>query len=76
MKRHPVELLSLISGIVFLVFALAYIVGAAMNITLQTQLTLPLLLVGLGAAGIAAAVVAQRRLDDAPTPPEPEPTDA
>lgn len=72
MKRHPVELLSLISGLVFLSFAMTYIVGAAMDFTPHTLLMLPLAFVGLGAAGIAAALAAQRRIDAPTLPSEPE----
>lgn len=72
MKRHPVELLSLISGLVFLSFAMTYIVAAAMDLTPHSLLTLPLLFVGLGAAGIAAAIAAQRRIEAATLPAEPE----
>jgi hypothetical protein len=72
MKRHPIELLSFISGLVFLGFAAAYVIGAVLDFTPRTLLTLPFLFVGLGAAGIAAAIAAQHRIDAAHASGDPE----
>ena len=68
MKRHPVNVFNLISGGALVAFALAYLIGAAFNTTPLATVTLPLLLVGLGAAGIGAAVVAQRKIDRSSEP--------
>lgn len=57
MSRHPIDILSLGSGIMFALFALGYlVVPSAMSLVV----VVPLMLVGLGVFGIAAAVVAQR----------------
>ncbi len=63
MKRHPVELLSLISGTVFLAFAMVYLIGAAVDAYPDPRVSVALLLVGLGGAGLAAALRAQQRAD-------------
>ncbi len=65
MRRHPLDLFSLISGLLVLGFAFAYLVGAYTDYRLDARLAFPLLLVGLGAAGLAGALVAQRRSDRA-----------
>ena len=63
MRKHPIDLFSLISGLLFTGLAVAYIVGAYTDIRLDARLALPLALVGLGLAGLAGAMVAQRRAD-------------
>lgn len=63
MRKHPIDLFSLISGLLFTGFAVAYIVGAYTDLRLDARLALPLALVGLGLAGLAGAMVAQRRSD-------------
>lgn len=63
MRKHPLDLFSLISGLLFTGFAIAYIVGAYTDLRLDARLALPLALVGLGLAGLAGAMVAQRRSD-------------
>ncbi len=63
MRKHPIDLFSLISGLLFTGFALAYIVGAYTDVRLDARLALPLALVGLGLAGFGGALVAQRRSD-------------
>ena len=65
MRRHPLDVFSLLSGLLVLGFAIAYLVGAATEYRLDARLAVPLLLVGLGAAGLAGALVAQRRSDRA-----------
>ena len=65
MRRHPLDVFSLLSGLLVLGFAVAYLVGAATEYRLDARLAVPLLLVGLGAAGLAGALVAQRRSDQA-----------
>jgi hypothetical protein len=64
-RRHPLDVFSLLSGMLILGFAVAYLVGAATEYRLDARLAVPLLLVGLGAAGLAGALFAQRRSDRA-----------
>ena len=57
MRKHPIDLFSLISGLLFTALAVAYIVGAYTDVRLDARLALPLVLVGLGLAGLAGAMV-------------------
>jgi hypothetical protein len=62
MSKHPIDILSLGAGVIFTLFAIGYLViPASMNIAV----VVPLMLVGLGVFGIAAAIVTQRQQ---PTP--------
>lgn len=63
MRRHPLDLFSLLSGLLIVGFAAAYFLGAFTEYRLDARLAFPLLLVGLGVAGLAGALVAQRRSD-------------
>ena len=65
MRKHPLDLISLIAGLLFTGLAVAYIVGAYTDVRLDPRLVLPLVLVGLGLAGLAASLLAQRRSDRA-----------
>ena len=65
MRKHPLDLFSLLSGLLVLGFAIAYLVGAVTEFRLDGRLAFPLLLVGLGGAGLAGALAAQRRSDRA-----------
>jgi hypothetical protein len=62
-RKHPFDLLSCIAGLLFIGLSVAYIVGAYTDVRIDPRLVLPLLLVGLGLAGLAAAMLAQRRSD-------------
>jgi len=62
-RRHSLDVFSLLSGLVVVAFAAAYLVGAFTDFRLDGRLAFPLLLVGLGVAGLAGALVAQRRSD-------------
>jgi len=70
-RRHSLDVFSLLSGLVIVAFAVAYLVGAFTDFRLDGRLAFPLLLVGLGVAGLAGALVAQRRSDrELPSSPE------
>ena len=68
MRRHSVDVFSLMSGVLFFAIAIAYLVGAYSHLHVDARLVLPALLVGLGLAGLAAAITAQVRADRRPTP--------
>lgn len=56
MRRHDLDLLSLIAGAVFLVVALSQLFGAATDDQIELAWLVPAVLVGLGAAGMAGAL--------------------
>jgi hypothetical protein len=62
-RKHPFDLVSFIGGLLFTGFAVAYIVGAYTDVRVDPRLAFPLALVGLGLAGLAGSLVAQRRND-------------
>ncbi len=63
MRKHPLDLFSLLAGLLMTGFAIAYLVGAYTDVRMDARLVLPLVLVGLGLAGLAGAMSAQRRSD-------------
>jgi uncharacterized membrane protein (UPF0136 family) len=56
MRRHDTDLVSLISGVVFALVAVAYLLSAAADEGLDLAWLAPLALVGLGVAGLAGAL--------------------
>jgi len=64
MRRHDLDLLSLIAGAVFLVVALSHLVGAATGEQLDLAWLAPAVLVGLGVAGLAGALRGTRSPDE------------
>lgn len=65
MKRHDLDVVSLVAGLLFAGLALAYGIGAYTDLRLDPRYVFPLVVIGLGLAGLAAAVTAQRRSDAA-----------
>jgi hypothetical protein len=63
--KHQLDLLSLVSGLLFAGLAAAYIVGAYTDIRLEAQYAFPIALVTLGLAGLAGSLLGQRRSDRA-----------
>jgi hypothetical protein len=60
-RKHSFDLVSFIAGLLFVGLAVAYTVGAYTDIRIDPRLVLPLVLVGLGLAGLAASLLAQYR---------------
>ena len=58
MTRHPIDILSLGAGLMFVLFALGYLIVPA---SMSLAVVVPLMLVGLGVFGMAGLLVAQRR---------------
>ena len=56
MKRHPLDLFSLIAGLTFVTIAVLYLLDASGQLSVNGRLVIPLLLVALGVAGLAAAI--------------------
>lgn len=72
MKRHDLDLVSLISGAVFVLVAVVHLLNAAADGGMDLAWLAPAVLVGLGLAGLAGAL--RTRKDPAPAEPgEPAP---
>jgi hypothetical protein len=68
MKRHETDWTSLIAGVTFCAIALAYLGGEVTHRSLELRWVLPMLLIGLGVAGLAGTLVRARRLSDTGSP--------
>lgn len=75
MKRHEPDWTSLISGVTFCAIALAYLGGDITHRTLELRWVLPIMLIGLGVAGLAGTLVRARRLSESAAPIPLTPTD-
>lgn len=64
MRRHDLDLLSLIAGAVFAAVAVTSLVGAASGESLDLAWLFPVVLVGLGIAGLAGALRSSSRDDE------------
>jgi hypothetical protein len=64
MRRHETDWTSLIAGVTFCAIALAYLGGEVTHRSLELRWVLPILLIGLGIAGLAGTLVRARRLSD------------
>jgi hypothetical protein len=79
MRRHEPDWTSLIAGLTFCAIAIAYVGGEVTHRSLELRWIVPILLIGLGLAGLAGTLVRAHRLS---TPvadearPEPTPGNA
>jgi uncharacterized integral membrane protein len=60
-RRHDLDWVSLIAGLVFLGFAAVYAVAALTDVSIDGRFVWPIVFVALGAAGVATAVTATAR---------------
>lgn len=67
MKRHELDLTSLISGAVFVAVGLLYLADLGTDYSVSPRWVAALVLIGLGVAGLLTTVNAARRED---TPPD------
>lgn len=72
MRRHDLDLTSLVAGLVFLAIAAAYVIGDYTDVRISAGWVLPLGLIGLGLAGLAGTV--RRGLRDNRPEPTVDPT--
>lgn len=63
MRRHDLDLVSLITGGVFALVAVGHLVGAATGDSMDPHWLAPALLIGLGMAGLAGALRSGNRSD-------------
>ena len=74
MRRHDLDWVSLIAGAVFTGLALVYLITGITDVTVDGRFTWPVVLVALGAAGVASAIRAnQREEEQFPLAPTDEP---
>ncbi|NHC15460.1 hypothetical protein [Motilibacter deserti] len=72
MRRHELDLAVLVAGVVFLAVGLTYAAASLTDEEVRANVVVPSVVVGLGIAGIAAAVrAAVRALRPAAPAPEP-----
>ena len=75
MRRHELDLTSLVAGLVFVGIAVAYLVGVYTKVRIDAGWVLPIGLVGLGLAGLGGTLRAglrssgQARLDESASGP-------
>jgi hypothetical protein len=60
-RRHELDWVSLIAGLVFTVFAALYLLTPLVDVSLDGRYVWPVVLVALGVGGLAAAVRANAR---------------
>ena len=69
MRRHELDLLSLVTGLVFVAIAVAYLVAEYAGRDVSAGWVLPLALIGLGLAGLTGSLRRGLRADpDQPVP--------
>ena len=56
MRKHPIDLTSLLAGLVFVALASVYLLAAATGNHVDASWVLPLALVALGLAGLAGGI--------------------
>jgi len=64
-RRHSLDLVSLVAGLLFTLLAAGYIASDYYDVNLDPRLVFPLVLVVLGVGGLAGSIMAQRRSDRA-----------
>jgi len=73
-RRHDLDWVSLIAGAVFTGLALVYLITGITDVTVDGRFVWPVVLVALGAAGVASAIRAnQREEEQFPLAPTDEP---
>ena len=66
MRRHELDIASLVGGLVFAGIAVAYLIGAATSVRIDAGWVLPIGLVGLGVAGLGGTLRAGLRGNERP----------
>lgn len=65
MRRHELDLVSLVAGLLFTGTAAAFLVGELTDVRVDPRWVVPVVLVGLGLAGLAGVVLGRSRGGDA-----------
>ncbi|WP_055585843.1 hypothetical protein [Peterkaempfera griseoplana] len=61
MKRHEVDIFSLIAGLTFTAIAIVYLIASLNDRAVNGRIVIPVALIALGTAGLAGAVVRMAR---------------
>ncbi len=61
MRKHELDLVSLVAGVLFIAIAAAYLVAGNADLTVSARWLLPLALIGIGLAGLASPLRHRRR---------------
>ncbi|WP_377270894.1 hypothetical protein [Peterkaempfera sp. SMS 1(5)a] len=61
MKRHEVDIFSLIAGLTFTAIAIVYLIASLNDRSVNGRIVIPVALISLGTAGLAGAVVRMAR---------------
>lgn len=56
MKPHSLDLVSLVTGVVLLLVAVLFLLGAATDVSIDAEWVVPVTLIAVGAAGLAGAL--------------------
>lgn len=61
MRRHDLDWVSLVAGLVFLGIAVAYLLQVSLDVSIAAGWVLPITLIGLGVAGLAVSLTRANR---------------
>jgi F0F1-type ATP synthase assembly protein I len=64
MKRHDLDLTSLVSGAIFVVVGIVFLLDLTADYSVKPRWVIPLVLIGVGVAGLLSTVKAGRRDDE------------
>ncbi len=70
MRKHQLDLFSLIAGGLFATIAVLYLVASLNDSTVNGRIVIPVTLIVLGTAGLAGAVAAMSRRSRGSQPPD------
>ena len=70
MRKHDLDWVALIAGVLFSGLAVAYIVASLADVSVDGRFVWPAVFIALGAAGVATAVTANAREEKAFAPAE------
>ena len=61
MRRHELDLFSLVTGVAFVSVAVLYLLDSAGGLSVDGRLVIPLMLIALGVGGLAGALYRMTR---------------
>jgi hypothetical protein len=73
MKRHEVDVFSLLAGLTFTVIAVVYLIASLNAQSVNGRIVIPVALISLGTAGLAGALTRMARRSSRGVPPAEDP---